>query len=73
MWKVACGVNSEQETSMCEKPEDKQCLKDEFNLLFNKVPVRQQDDQNWIIIFHICILVEGREWILSAFSPNTKV
>lgn len=56
---------------MCEKTEDKQCLKDEFSLVFNKV--RQQKDQNWIIKFHICTLVEGREWISPAFfSPTVK-
>lgn len=32
-----------------ENSEDKQCLKDEINLMFNKVPVHQPDDQNWII------------------------
>lgn len=70
--KVACGDNSKGETSMCEKTEDKQCLKDEFSLVFNKV--RQQKDQNWIIKFHICTLVEGREWISPAFFfSNTEV
>lgn len=46
---------------MRKKTENKRCLKDEFNLVFNKVPVRQPDDQNWIIKYHIGILVEERE------------